>query len=54
MDLELSVRDFVAPLEPAGSIDVRRSLAPDPDPMSQGARLHAKVQKRLEREEPPA
>ena len=47
----LSVRDFVAPLEPSGSIDFRRSLTAEEDPMAQGSRLHARVQKRLGRED---
>ena len=52
MKAALSVREFVAPLEPSGSIDARRSLALEEDPMAQGARLHARVQKRLARETP--
>ena len=51
MNLALSVRDFVAPLEPSGSIDARRSLAGGEDPLSLGARLHGRVQKRLARED---
>jgi DNA excision repair protein ERCC-2 len=52
MRLALSVRAFVAPLEPSGSIDARRSLAAGEDPLSLGARLHGRVQKRLTREDP--
>jgi DNA excision repair protein ERCC-2 len=53
--LALSVRDFVAPLEPSGSIDLRRTLAlAEDDPMAMGARLHTKVQRRICREEPLA
>lgn len=47
MSMGLSVREFVAPLEPSGSLDARRSLAAEEDPMALGARLHARVQKRL-------
>ena len=54
MDLNLSVRAFVEPLEPAGSLDARRSVAGEEDPLALGARLHARVQKRLAREEPAA
>jgi len=50
--LELAASEFVAPLEPSGSIDYRRSLAGEDDPMALGSRLHARVQKRLAREDP--
>ncbi len=52
MDLSLSVRDFVADLEPTGSIDVRRALVLEEEPMALGVRAHARVQRRLEREHP--
>ncbi|HLO65796.1 MAG TPA: ATP-dependent DNA helicase [Holophaga sp.] len=50
--ISLSVRDFVAELEPTGSIDARRALVLDEDPMALGARAHARVQRRLEKEHP--
>jgi DNA excision repair protein ERCC-2 len=48
----LSVTDFVTPLEPTGSLDASLSFRLDEDAMAQGARLHARVQKRLMRETP--
>ena len=45
--LNLPVRAFVAPLEPSGSIDARRASLADEDPLSLGARIHARIQKRL-------
>lgn len=48
----LSVTDFVTPLEPSGSLDASLSFRLDEDAMAQGARLHARVQKRLMREVP--
>ncbi len=50
--LNLSVRAFVAPLEPSGSIDARRAALDQEDPLSQGARLHTRIQKRLLQEDP--
>ena len=50
--LNLSVRAFVAPLEPSGSIDARRAALYEEDPLSQGARLHTRIQKRLLQEDP--
>jgi len=52
VDASLSVTAFVTPLEPSGSIDASLSFRLDEDAMAQGARLHAKVQKRLQRENP--
>ena len=45
--LNLSVRAFVAPLEPSGSIDARLASLSLDDPLSLGARMHARIQKRL-------
>ncbi len=50
--LTLSVRAFVAPLEPSGSIDAGRASLAEEDPLSLGARAHARVQKRLQKEDP--
>ena len=50
--VSLPVRAFVAPLEPSGSIDARLASLSDEDPLSLGARAHARVQKRLLREHP--
>jgi DNA excision repair protein ERCC-2 len=50
--LSLSVRAFVAPLEPSGSLDTRMISLAEEDPMSLGARIHARVQKRLLKEDP--
>jgi DNA excision repair protein ERCC-2 len=47
----LSVRAFVAPLEPTGSIDARLASLSDEDPLSLGARMHARIQKRLLKED---
>ncbi|WP_306591301.1 ATP-dependent DNA helicase [Geothrix sp. 21YS21S-4] len=47
-----SVRDFVLPLEPSGSLDASLSFQLEEDAAAQGTRLHAKVQKRLGREHP--
>jgi len=47
-----SVRDFVLPLEPSGSLDASLSFQLAEDAAAQGTRLHAKVQKRLAREHP--
>lgn len=47
-----SVRDFVLPLEPSGSLDASLSFQLEEDAAAQGTRLHAKVQKRLAREQP--
>ena len=49
-----SVRAFVAPLEPSGSIDARVVSLAEEDPLSLGARTHARVQKRLLRGGSPA
>ena len=49
--LSLSVRAFVAPLEPTGSIDARLASLSDEEPMSLGARMHARIQKRLLKED---
>lgn len=49
--LSLSVRAFVAPLEPSGSIDARLASLADEDPLSLGARMHARIQKRLLKED---
>ena len=49
--LTLSVRAFVAPLEPSGSIDARQASLADEDPLSLGARAHARIQKRLLKED---
>ena len=48
----LSVRAFVAPLEPSGSLDSRLPALSEEDPLSLGARLHARIQKRLLRSDP--
>lgn len=45
-----SVRDFVLPLEPSGSLDASLSFQLEEDAAAQGTRLHTKVQKRLTRE----
>lgn len=50
METALSVTSFVTPLEPSGSLDASLSFRLDEDAMAQGARLHARVQKRLIRE----
>jgi DNA excision repair protein ERCC-2 len=50
--VSLSVRAFVAPMEPSGSIDARLASLADEDPASLGARMHARVQKRLLKEDP--
>ena len=50
--LSLSARAFVAPLEPSGSIDARLAALYEEDPLAQGARLHARIQKRLLQEDP--
>ena len=47
-----SVRDFVLPLEPSGSLDASLSFQLEEDAAAQGVRLHTKVQKRLAREHP--
>ena len=47
-----SVRDFVLPLEPSGSLDASLSFQLEEDAAAQGIRLHTKVQKRLAREHP--
>jgi DNA excision repair protein ERCC-2 len=39
-------------MAPTGSIDVRAASLADEDPMSLGARMHARVQKRLAKEDP--
>jgi DNA excision repair protein ERCC-2 len=45
-----SVRDFVLPLEPTGSLDASLSFQLEEDAAAQGTRLHTKVQRRLARE----
>lgn len=50
--LSLPVRAFVAPLEPSGSIDARLAALAEDDPLAQGARLHARIQKRALQEDP--
>jgi len=52
--LSLPVRAFVAPLEPSGSLDARLASLADEDPLSLGARIHARIQQRLQREQPGA
>ena len=47
-----SVRDFVLPLEPSGSLDASLSFQLEEDAAVQGTRLHSKVQKRLALEHP--
>jgi DNA excision repair protein ERCC-2 len=47
-----SVRDFVLPLEPEGSLDASLSFQLEEDAANQGTRLHTKVQRRLQRECP--
>lgn len=47
-----SVRDFVLPLEPRGSLDASLSFQLEEDAAAQGTRLHGKIQKRLAREQP--
>lgn len=42
-----SVRDFVLPLEPSGSLDASLSFQLEEDAAVQGIRLHGKIQKRL-------
>ena len=42
----MAVRDFVAPLEPSGSIGGGQALFLDEEPSTLGARLHARIQKR--------
>jgi DNA excision repair protein ERCC-2 len=50
--LSLPVRAFVAPLEPSGSIDARLAALTEEDPLSLGARLHARIQKRTLQADP--
>jgi len=50
--LSLPVRTFVAPLEPTGSLDARLASLADEDPQSLGARIHARIQRRLLQEDP--
>ncbi|MDP2877233.1 MAG: hypothetical protein Q8O00_13685 [Holophaga sp.] len=45
-----SVRDFVLPLEPSGSLDASLSFQLEEDAAALGIRLHTKVQKRLAQE----
>lgn len=45
-----SVRDFVLPLEPGGSLDASLSFQLEEDAAALGVRLHGKIQKRLARE----
>lgn len=52
LQITRSVRDFVMPLEPAGSLDTSLSFQMEEDAAAQGTRLHGKVQKRLAREHP--
>ena len=47
-----SVREFVLPLEPSGSLDASLSFQLEEDAAALGVRLHSKVQKRLLREHP--
>jgi DNA excision repair protein ERCC-2 len=47
-----SVRDFVLPLEPSGSLDASLAFQVEEDAAAQGTRLHTKVQNRLAREHP--
>ena len=47
-----SVRDFVLPLVPSGSLDGSLSLRLEEDAAAQGTRLHGRIQKRLARENP--
>ncbi len=53
-DLIRSVTDFVAPLFPTGSLNASFTLRLDEDAMALGARLHARIQRRLAREHPGA
>jgi len=48
--LPLSVRDFITPLVPTGSLDASLSYQLQEDAAQQGTRLHGKIQKRLARE----
>lgn len=47
MPITRSVRDFVLPLEPRGSLDASLGLMLEEDAALQGTRLHARIQKRL-------
>ena len=47
MSAAMAVRDFVAPLEPSGSIGGGQTLFFEEDALSLGARLHGRIQKRL-------
>ena len=44
--MAMAVRDFVAPLEPSGSIGGGQALFLEEEPSTLGARLHARIQKR--------
>ena len=48
----MAVRDFVAPLEPSGSLGPGQSLYFEEDALAMGARLHQRIQKRLLQETP--
>lgn len=50
--LPLSVRDFITPLVPTGSLDASLSYQLQEDAAQQGTRLHTRIQKRLGREHP--
>jgi len=50
--LPLSVRDFISPLVPTGSLDASLSFQLQEDAAQQGTRLHTRIQKRLGREFP--
>jgi len=48
----LAVTDFVAPLQPTGSLDASLASGLDDHALREGARWHARIQKRLAREHP--
>lgn len=48
----MGVTDFVAPLEPTGSLDASFAPRLEEDAMREGARLHQRIQKRLAQEHP--
>jgi DNA excision repair protein ERCC-2 len=48
----MAVREFVAPLEPSGSLDAGRALILEEDALTLGIRLHGRIQKRLLQEDP--
>nr|WP_320132061.1 ATP-dependent DNA helicase [uncultured Holophaga sp.] len=50
--LPLSVRDFIEPLVPTGSIDASYAFQLQEDTAQQGIRMHARIQKRMASEHP--